>query len=204
MAVLALPGRVLVEEDLLSLEVAVVLVAPGAGHVLMQALQWKLRALVVIEVRRFPFGRVVTVDARRGAILDKLLTVNILMTFLTQEGSCREVCLDQLGLHIGRFVAIDASRDPVRSYQWKLSLRVVETREVLPILSGMTGLAANRCTVRARLLHVLGELAFVRIFVAGLAVQVLPVVEHDRLGLRFRMFRFLMAIGTGYSDMAAR
>ena len=63
MAVLALPGRVLVEEDLLSLEVAVVLVAPGAGHVLMQALQWKLRALVVIEVRRFPFGRVVAVDA---------------------------------------------------------------------------------------------------------------------------------------------
>ena len=38
MAILALPGGVLVEQDLLSLEVTVVLVAPGAGHVLVQAL----------------------------------------------------------------------------------------------------------------------------------------------------------------------
>src|SRR5882757_5381180 len=48
-AALTFLRRVLIEQNILTLEVAIVLVAPGAGHILMQALERKFRALIVIE-----------------------------------------------------------------------------------------------------------------------------------------------------------
>ena len=79
---------------------------------------------------------------------------------------------------------------------------MVEARKVFPVLGGMAGLATNGRTVRPRLLHILGELAFVRILVTGFAIQILPVIEHNRLGFGVGMFRLLVAVGAGNCNMA--
>ena len=201
-AALAFLGRVLVEEDVFSLKFPVVLMAARARHVLMQALQCKLRPFVVIKLCRFPLCAVMTIDARRHAILLKLFAVGILVAPFALDGCRREIRLDQLGLHIGRLVAIDARGGLVRSGQGKRGLAVIELLDILPILGGMAAFATSRGSVGAKLLHALGKLRFVRILVAGLAVQVLPMVEHHRLRLCFRMLRLFVAIAAGDGHVA--
>ena len=156
----------------------------------------------MIEERRFPLHGVVAIDAGTDAVFLELLAVNIVVAAFALARRRGEVRFDELGLHVGGLVTVNTCGRPVRAHQRIGSLRVVEAREIFPVLGGMTGLAANRRTVRTWGLHVLGELALVRIFVAGLAGQLLPVVEHNRLGLGVRMFRFLMAVGAGNGDMA--
>jgi hypothetical protein len=74
----------------------------------------------------------VTLDASSDAVLRELSAVNILVAILTLGGRGGEVCCEELGLHVGRLVTIDASRRLVRSRQGERRLLVVEAREFLP------------------------------------------------------------------------
>src|SRR5258706_2904775 len=203
MAALALLGRVLIEEDRLSLEVAVIFVAPGAWHILVQSLQWKFRAFIVVEKRRFPFRGVVAIHAGSDPILLELLAVDIVMATLALGRRGGEIRFDQLGLHVGRLMTINASRGPVRAHQRIGGFGMVEAREVLPVLGGVASFAANGRSVGGRLLHALGKLAFVRILVTALAVQDFPVIHHHRLGLGVGVLRLLVAVGAGDGNVAA-
>jgi len=194
---------VLIEENVFAFQLAVVLVATGARHVLVQAREWELRPLIVIEFRRLPLSGVMAIDAGGHAILGELLAVGVLVTFLAFEGSGGKVGLDQLSLHIGRLVAIDAGGGPVGTDEREFCLGVVETLEVIPLLGGVAGLAAEGSSVGAQFLHGFGELALVRIFVAGFAIQVFPMVENDGFGGGVGVFRLLVAVGAGHGDVAA-
>lgn len=63
----------------------------------------------------------------------------------------------------------------------------------------MAGLASRDRSIRARLLHALIELSFVRISVAAGATQILPVID-DR-GLRLEVRRLLVAFGARSCDV---
>src|SRR5215469_9668046 len=78
-AVLTVFGSRLVEEYRHAFDVAKQLVTVAAAHVLVRAFQ-RERCFFVIEERRFPFRRVVAVDARSRAFsLGKLAAMNIQM-----------------------------------------------------------------------------------------------------------------------------
>ena len=202
MAAFTLFGRVLVEEDLLPLKLAVVLMAAGARHVLVEPLKRELGLLVVVKQRRLPLGGIVTIDTGGHAVLGELLAVDIFVAVFALGGSGREVRLDQLGLHIGRLMAVDAGRGPVRPQQRERSLGMVKARELIPFLRGMAGLAASRDAIHESFPHALGKLAIVRILVAGFARQILPMVEHRRLGRSFRMLRLLMTVRADHGNVA--
>lgn len=59
---------------------------------------------------------------------------------------------------------------------------MVEARELFPRLGGVAGFATAGCSLGAILLHAFCELPLVRVFVAGYAGKILPVIEDDRLG----------------------
>ena len=194
----------LVEEHRFAFKLALVLVAARAGHILVQPLQRELGALVVIEERGFPFRRVMAVHARRHAGLLKLLAMRVFVASFALERRRREVRLHQFRLHVWRLVAIDTGRCLVRPGQHKVRLAVVKALDILPVLGGVAGLATRWRSIRPRLLHALGELVVVRVLVTGLAIQIIPVIEHHRLGLGVRVLRLFMAVRAGDGNVAAR
>src|SRR5215475_6804644 len=109
----ALLGSGKVKQHLLGINLAEILVAGAARHLLVCAFQ-RERGLFVIERRRLPLGRVVALLAARiGPVARELARVHILMAALAvlRRGVERDVT--QAGLEIGRLVAIDASYGPV-------------------------------------------------------------------------------------------
>lgn len=64
----------------------------------------------------------------------------------------------------------------------------------------MAGFAARGRSIRTHLLHALLELPLVRIGVATDAVQIVPVIDHGRLGLE--LCRLLVAIRARHGDVA--
>ena len=107
----------------------------------------------------------------------------VFVTLLALQGCRGEVRFAQLGLEVRGLVAVHASRGAVRSHQRERGFVVIESGEVLPGLGRVAGLASERFTVLARLAHSLFELAFVGIFVATGAGQVLPVKLLAGFGL---------------------
>lgn len=66
----------------------------------------------------------------------------------------------------------------------------------------MAGFAARGRSIRTHLLHALLELPLVRIGVATDAVQIVPVIDHGRLGVE--LGRVLVAIRARHGNVAAR
>lgn len=197
MASLALLWRRLVEKHLLAFDQPNLLVATSTTDVLVQTLQGKGRPLVMIEQRRLPLGTVVTLNTRRNAVPGELPAMNLLMTALALGGRRSEVGGYELGLQVGRLMAIDASRSFVRSDQGKRRLRVVEPREFFPGFCGVASLTPEGRSVGAKLLHAFRKLPFVRIFVTGRAREIFPVIEDNRLGPSFYVRSLFVAIATG-------
>jgi len=101
--------------------------ASCASHVAMHSLEREACSSVMIEQRRLPLSAVMAVGAECGAIgLDELGAVNIGVATLASRGRHLEIDIDEFGLQIRRFVAIDASYRAVRSDQRKRGLGVVE------------------------------------------------------------------------------
>jgi len=64
--------------------------------------------------------------------LDELGSMNIGVATLARRRRHLEIHVNELGLKVGRLVAIDASHGAVRSDQGKGSLGMVEARYLLP------------------------------------------------------------------------
>lgn len=194
----------LIEKDFLALDQPDLFVTAIASDIPVKPLQREGGPLVMIEQRWLPLRAVMAVHACRGSILRELPAMCVLVAILTLGRSSREVSRDQLGLHIGRLVAIDTGSRPVRAHQGERSFRVVEPRQPLPCLRRVASFAARRCSICARLLHPLRKLTLVRILVAGLAGQILPVIEDDRLRCPLCVRRLFMAVATRHGHMPAR
>ena len=104
-----------VKKHLLALNLAAILVARPAVHLLVRPFQ-RERGVFVIEQRRLPFGRVVALLAARvGAVARKLERVYILMAALAILRRGLEEDMPQRGLAVGRLVAVDAGDGFVRA-----------------------------------------------------------------------------------------
>lgn len=115
-----LRGR-LIEKNFLALNQPDLLVTAIASDIPVKPLQREGRPLVMIEQRWLPLRAVMAVHACRGSILRELPAMYVLVAILTLGRSSREVSRDQLGLHIGRLVAIDTGSRPVRAHQGERS-----------------------------------------------------------------------------------
>ena len=89
-----------------------------AAHSLMGPSEREGSAPLMIEERRLPSGGIVAIGARRNPIdLRELGAMNVLMTLFTFSGRRLEVRINQLGLHIGWLVAVNARRSSMRPQQ---------------------------------------------------------------------------------------
>ena len=143
------------------------------------------------------------IDAGSDVVLGELASMRVFMALFTLERRSRKVSLDQLGLHVGRLVAIDASGRAMSSHEREFGLRVIEANQIVPLFCGVAGFAAHRSAVRAQLLLPFCELSLMRILVAGFAGQILPMIENDGLGYGIGIFRLFVTISTRYCNMTA-
>lgn len=174
--------RRLVEEHCLSRHYFRQLMALGAVHILMSTAQRECSSFLVIEKRGLPLHAVVALGTARNVGYGELFPVDVFVAVLALCRRGLEVHVDQLGLKVWRFVAVDARRGTVRSQQHEVRLGVVEARKFLPRLCSVTGFASRGGTIGPRLLHAISKLTFMRISVATGAVEVAPVVHR-----RFRL-----------------
>ena len=90
-------------------------------------------------------------------------------------------------------MAVDARSSTVGAKQRELRLRVVEAGQFLPGLGRMAGFTTGPLPIGPELFHAFFELTVVNIFVAAGTVEIFPVIDGGRLGLK--VFRFLVAVG---------
>ena len=198
----AIPGGRLVKQDLFIGHFFEQFVTLGAFHVLVRPPQGKSRSFVVIKQRRFPFHAVVTVSTGGGVAFRELHSVDVVVAVLAELGRGLEIHIGHFGFEVGRFMAVDAGRSPVRPQQRKLGLGMIEVCQLFPRLGGVACLAAEGGSIGCWLEHGLAELTLVDIFVTTGTSQVFPVINNVGLGLE--VGRFLVAIGASYGDMPAR
>jgi hypothetical protein len=125
------------------------------------------------------------------------------MTVFTLCRRGREIGGNQFRFQVRRFMAINAGRRSVRSYQWKRSLRMIEARKFCPRFGGVTSLAAAGCSIGSKLLHALVKLILVRVLVAGNARQIFPMIENYRFRRSLRIGLLFVAIFAGDSNMSS-
>lgn len=124
----AILGRRLIEQNFFGSNFLEQLVTFGALHVLVGPTQSEGGPLVVIKGGGLPFHAVVTVGAGGVLSLGELLSVDVLVAVLALQRCRLEIHIDHLGLKVGRFVAVDAVRRPMRSEQGEFGLGMIETR----------------------------------------------------------------------------
>lgn len=155
-----------VKQHLFALNLAEILVAGAALHLLMRAFQGE-RGLLVIEQRGLPLSRVVALLAARvGAVARELARVHILMAALAVFRRGLERDMPHGGLAVGRLVAVDAGYGSVRADQRVIRLVMIESGEVLPFLDGMASFASSNPAIGLLPVHLHLELASMSIFVA--------------------------------------
>lgn len=108
MAGCAVLRRGLVEQDGFAFDLAHQLVAIGAFHVRVHALQREGGAPVVIEERGFPFGAVVALGTGCDFPICELLAMRIFVALLALFGCSLEVHVNHVGFKVRRLVAVDA------------------------------------------------------------------------------------------------
>lgn len=151
----------------------------------------------MIEERGLPLNGVMALLAFVLALAE-LAGVRILMALVATNGRLGKVYVQHGAFHVGRLVTIDAGHGAVRSVQSKLRRRMIELRQIMPVLGDVARLAAERPVQRRQGSHAGRKLTVMNIFVAGDAAEVAEVIErHRRAGHR------LMAIVASGSDVAA-
>ena len=127
MARRAILGCGLVKQYRLAFYCPGLFMASCASHVAMHSLEREACSSVMIEQRRLPLSAVMAVGAKCGAIgLDELGAVNIGVATLASRGRHLEIHINELGLQVRGFVAIDARHRAMRSDQGKGSLGMIE------------------------------------------------------------------------------
>jgi hypothetical protein len=146
----------------------------------MPPLQRKLRALVMIERRWRPSLHDMTVPTFGNSIpRDKLPRVRIGMTRLASLWRAFELDFVR---PLRRLVAIAANDGSMCAHQRKFRLRMIEASDVNPGPRVVTGLAAQRPSIRALLRHALLELALVRIGMACGTSTILKMEGQNLVG----------------------
>jgi len=173
-AIRALRWRVFVDGDRSSFDRSRLRVALHAGHICVAAGQRQSSFCVVIEGRRRPSQRIVTIGAmRRSTGHGELPAVYILMarlTLLRRSGESRLV-------RRARLVASGASDRAVRAQQRKLRLRMVEPADIRPRFRRVARFTAKERAIRPFLLHARGKFAVMHVAMARRAG---PVFEMKR------------------------
>ena len=121
----------LIEEHLVSVYLALELVARAARHMLMPALQRK-SGFLVVEQRWFPLVAVMAFGALQSK-LSELVRVRILMALIAGHRSIGEVHMQHRPFKIWRLVAVDALHSAVRTIQCKFRSGVIEACHVVPV-----------------------------------------------------------------------
>src|SRR4029077_19181552 len=99
----------------------------------MLAFERESGPFIVIEQRGFPLDGVMTIRARRYLVgLCELFPVRILVAVLALGGCLFEVGIDELGLKVGRLVAVNARHRSVRALQRERRLVVIKAVEFSP------------------------------------------------------------------------
>lgn len=80
----------------------------------MGTTQREIRSLVVIKERGLPLHAVVTFGAASDFGLRELLSMNVFVAVLAKRRSRFEINVDEFGLEIGRFMAVDTGRGAMR------------------------------------------------------------------------------------------
>jgi len=166
-AIRAILGCGFVEQDGLTLDLALQGVAHRATHICVSACQRELSAFVVVERGGRPTLIHVTIPALRDSIFrGKLAAVRICVApFAILR---RSLELNLLAAR-ERLVAFVACNGAMSSDQGKFGFRVVEAADVDPGPGAVARFAAQRGPIGALLGHALLEFALVGIGVAGRA-----------------------------------
>jgi hypothetical protein len=133
-----------------------------------------------------------TAAAGSTSKLRKLLAVDIRVTRLASRRCPLEIRMADPSLGIRRLVAIGTLRAPVSPGQWESSFRMIVVRQLSPGFGGMASLTIKFRSIRRRASHEFVESPFMRICVAALTSQSLPVVLHRCF--RFEIRRLLVAV----------
>lgn len=157
-------GGGLVKQDGFSIHLLFQGMAGRAGNVLMGTLQGKGR-FFVIEERRLPLVAVMARSAVVAASAE-LPPMRILVAITARCGGSAKFDVHQVQLHVGWLVAIRAGHSAVRALKREASLRVIEARQVSPLLGGVAGLASQRLAGCAGYCHSPGKLSLVHVFMA--------------------------------------
>jgi len=171
--------RFLVDDHRLAFHHLRFLVTLVARYAKMSTLQGEMRPRVVVERRRNPSSGIVTIVARGLPGLRKLSRMGVFVAVLTYLSRAFELYL--LLTH-GYFVAIAALHSPVRTEQWELGLRVIESLDVCPGPHVVAGFTAERRAVGAPLFLRIFEFTMMRIRVASGAGHVVPAEREDLVG----------------------
>jgi len=199
----ALARSGLVHEHTFAIDDSIARMTILASNVLMGAFQRKVCLRLVVEERRLPMFRIVTLLAGlRFPRFDELARVRILVAARARCRRRTERRLGELALGTGRLVALFAVNLRVRAKQWELGLGMVETRELEPGLHGVAGLASRRAAVRLFLRHAVAEFTVVRILMAPGARAVIEPVGHDFRGVPSLALR--VAFGARHGEVRAR
>ncbi len=142
----------------------------------MRSLQCERGTFVVVQQRRFPSRSVVTTAAIRASRLGKLQAVNIGVAGFAFRRRRFEIDVDEFTLGVDGLMAAGALRRFVDTDQRKRSFRMIVAGEFFPVLGGVANLTDERGPVRRRPLHESIKSAFMRIFMATLTSQALPVI----------------------------
>jgi hypothetical protein len=132
-----------------------------------------------------------TAAARCTSKLRKLLAVDIRVTRLASRRCPLEISMNDPSLDVRRLMAIGTLRALVSPGQWESGFRMIVVRQLSPGFGGMAGLTIELRSIR-RSSHEFVESPFMRICVAALTSQSLPVVLHRCF--RFEIHRLLVAV----------
>lgn len=178
-------GAWLVKQDRLVHYHPLLFVAGFATNPLVGAFQRERGSPFMIEQGRLPPGRVVAIGAECNPVgLGELRPVNVLMALFAFDGCRLEVRIDQLGLHVWRFVAIDAGGSPMCAQQREGRLGMIKALQIFPRIGRVTRLTTRRLPIRSHLFHGLVELALMRVLMAHRARAVVEAINYRVLGLR--------------------
>ena len=176
-AIRAILGCGFVEQDGLTLDLALQGVAHRATHICVSACQRELSAFVVVERGGRPTLIHVTIPALRDSVFrGKLAAVRICVApFAILR---RSLELNLLAAR-ERLVAFVACNGAMSSDQGKFGFRVVEAADVDPGPGAVARFAAQRGPIGALLGHALLEFALVGIGVAGGACAVFEMERQN-------------------------
>ena len=165
----------------------------AASHLCVASLQRKVRSRIVIERRRHPALRIMTIRTRGLAGLCKLSRMGVLVAIFANLRSALELHLFPSYRYL---VTRSASHRAVRAKQGKLCPGMVKAVYICPGTRVVAGFAAQQHAVNAPLRHSILKFPVMRVRVASRAGHILEAERKNFVGSPASSH--LMAIGARY------